>query len=401
MLNRGGVVDGTASVSFSSGLLQSAGGTAGAPVANRFGTLSLSASASIFLADHAAVTFTSGSWITGQGLTLNLQNTTGLWSTSTSPTLSDTYVRFTSATGLNAARLTEVAFTGFEKGATLVPQTVGATNYWFLAPTGAPLIEWRGAAHTGIDTDRPLEHRHQLGRRRGTQRRRPDRRRARPRRPAVVQCGHRRCAGHVGQAADREQMPPRRSTCARKAEPSRSTTPATARACRFHRRQQHRDFRRTGPAASDPLALQHAGKQVLTLSGKVSGSGGIVSDYAGPGTTGNFDAGIIRLAGDVGTSDYTGGFWVKGAPGNNPALDRGARELRIAADGSLFGAGSFHRRCGHQHAGAAHRRRHDGLVPASSPRAVRTPWTPRCASTATCSTTPWVGSPSAAPTRAT
>ena len=83
--------------------------------------------------------------------------------------------------------------------------------------------------------------------------------------------------------------------------------------------------------ATDPLSLKHLGTQIFTLSSRITGSGGIVSNYGGPATATLPEAGIIRIAGNAATSDYTGGFWIRGAPGSDTSLDRGARQIRIGA----------------------------------------------------------------------
>ena len=186
-LNGNAIINGTSPIVISGASVHASADPLGAPRANRFGILTLSGNASLTVEDHTALTFTSGTWTTGIGRQLLVQNSTGDWSTAAAPTLSDTYVRFTAANGLSAARLAEVAFTGYEQGAVLVPQTVSGTNYYFLAPMGAALTEWRGAGPTMHRYRPALEYRLQLAERRVTQRRRRHCRRARSRSSAAEQ----------------------------------------------------------------------------------------------------------------------------------------------------------------------------------------------------------------------
>lgn len=312
-------------------------GAVGAPTTNRFGVLELQGAASISVEDHSAITFTSGTWTTGQGRALLLQNPTGIWSTATQPTLSDTYVRFTSETGLTAARLAEVEFTGYELGASLVPQTVDGVNYWFLAPTGGSLIEWRGSGGTLTPTDRLWS-------------------------TGSNWLGDVSPNGVSAVAAVRglDRLLPNNLIIVDSPvtlgklfiERGPSTFDITSQAggaitfdnggagaqisvANDNRAVLSSDI---NLLATDPLALRHLGTQIFTLSSRISGDGGIVSNYAGPGTTTNPDAGIIRFAGNAASSDYTGGFRLSGATGSTTS-QKTAREIRIATDGTLFGAG--------------------------------------------------------------
>ncbi|HZF14706.1 MAG TPA: autotransporter-associated beta strand repeat-containing protein, partial [Steroidobacteraceae bacterium] len=337
----GSVINGTSKMFVSGASIHSRGGTAGAPVTNKFGDLQLDGNASINVEDHSAVTFTKGIWTTGVGRSLLIQNSNGIWSTAAQPTLSDTYVRFTNtASSLSAAQLLEVAFTGFDRGASLVLQNVGGTNYWFLAPTGQPLTEWRGAGGLGQpDTDRLWST--------GTN---------------WLGGVSPNAAGAVAAVRALDSKLPNNVIIV--------DAPVTLGKLLIERGPSTFEIKSQGSGvitfdnnaadaqisvandngavlssdiflpATKTLALRHLGTQIFTLASKISGGGGIVSNYAGPGTATLPDAGIIRFDGNAAGSDYTGGFWLRGSPGNNVALDRGAREIRIATDGTLFGAGT-------------------------------------------------------------
>ncbi len=344
VLNKGGVILDTAGaypgITLLSGTLQATAGTAATPNVNRFGTLSLTGNASVFLEDHSAITFSGVSWGAGKGYSLNLQNSTGIWSTSLQPELSDTYVRFLSAAALSAAQLNEVAFTGYEKGSTLVKQTVAGVDYWFLAPTGSALMEWRGAADTGVDTNRLWSTgSNWVGD-------------VSPNRAGVV-AAVRDLDGLLGSNILKVDTAVRIGKLLIESNGSQqfSIVSQNGGTITFDNLGIAPRINVTGNnvaeiavgiqlLAGKPLEVVHTGTNAFTLSGKISGSGGIVSDYAGPASISQPNAGVIRFAGNVGSSDYTGGFWLKGATGTDTAVTRGARLIVIATDGTIFGTGT-------------------------------------------------------------
>ncbi|WP_334319514.1 beta strand repeat-containing protein, partial [Termitidicoccus mucosus] len=139
----------------SGGLLQLDTGT------NRFHNLRMEGNAGFLLLNHSALWFngdgTGGTW-SGTAFQLSLANDSGVWTKSDGVTdYYDTFVYFTSTMafgGGNAWRLGNIAFTGYEQGATFGQTSISGTNVYFLAPTGDPLSEWAGARGTGVDTDR-------------------------------------------------------------------------------------------------------------------------------------------------------------------------------------------------------------------------------------------------------
>ncbi|WP_334319014.1 autotransporter-associated beta strand repeat-containing protein [Termitidicoccus mucosus] len=137
------------------GVLQTTGGSAGSPYSNTFSYLVVPGAGGVFMEDHSALWFT-GSYIgTSTASLLNLANSTGRWSTSALPAYADTYLYFSNTGGFTPIVLSErISFTGYAAGAELVQVSVSGTNWWFLAPTGEPVIEWGGARSTGTDTDR-------------------------------------------------------------------------------------------------------------------------------------------------------------------------------------------------------------------------------------------------------
>ncbi|RRJ95652.1 PEP-CTERM sorting domain-containing protein [Opitutaceae bacterium TAV4] len=340
VLNRNASILDAPSVTLAAGTLYSVGGTENAPIDNRFGTLSLTGNASIYLEDHSSITFAnvnSGPW-TGKGYSLTLQNNTGQWSTAAHPELSDTYVRFSNISSLDATKLATISFTGYEAGAELVKQA--GTGYWFLAPTGSALTEWRGSADTGIPVDRLWSTASNwVGD-------------IAPNRAGIV-AAIRDLDGLLNnnQIIVDQNVTIGKLRIESNGAQAFSITSNNNATITFGNHGDGAQLTVTGDnsttiaanlilQADDTLALNHIGKKILTLSGKITGDGGIVSDYAGPASDTQPQTGIIRFAGNTGASTYTSGFWFTGAVGEDTSLARKARKIIIATDGSIFGQGT-------------------------------------------------------------
>ncbi|AWI09412.1 autotransporter-associated beta strand repeat-containing protein [Ereboglobus luteus] len=330
MLPRTGTVAPT--LAMGGGLLTLAGGSTGSPNVTTFNTLTLTGNAGLFLNEHSSLLFKGGVTWSGTGFQLSLTNDSGIWSTSGAPGDYDTYVYFTSTAGFsgaNAWRLDRVSFTGYEAGAELVQ--VSGSNLWFLAPTGASLNEWVGARGTGIDTDRlwgsTVNWVGGVSNAAG--------------RTAVVRDADGLLNGNrilvdgaftVGQLlleSSGGQVFTVGGTNAGVLVFDNGGDNAVLSNSGNHTATLETDMRLDGG-----LDFRHTSPNTLYFNSRVSGSGGIVYSSNTLMFVGTADAS------GTSASDFTGGFRIVGSTATTTGA-AGLPVVRIAADGSLFGSGSY------------------------------------------------------------
>jgi autotransporter-associated beta strand protein len=325
------------SVVMNAGNLYAKGGSAGAPWVNRFNNLNITGNSGMFLENHSALYFNAVTgWSTVAGgtnyHTLNFANDSGLWSTAADPAAYDTYVYFSNTAGFggtNAPRLDHVAFTGYAQGAELV--RAGAANLWFLAPTGAKVLEWVGARSSGADTDRLWSSStNWVG-------------------------GVPNAAGAGVVVRDVDGLLNRnvivvdtRATIGSLSLESSNAqnfvlTATNGATLTFNNSGSHATLRNDGDHTAtinaslhlaDDLDLFNNSAKWLHLDGAIGGPGGIWHDTAG----------VVAPGGSGSASTYTGGFHMIGstAATASAAANAGAgqRLVIINGDGALFGSGS-------------------------------------------------------------
>ncbi|MDR2981069.1 MAG: autotransporter-associated beta strand repeat-containing protein [Puniceicoccales bacterium] len=324
------------------GLLQTSGGLSGDPNINTFGNLSVTSSSGIYLQDNSYLIFSGiGTWaMTGTIGQLNLANSTGIWSTSSDPVASNTYIIFKSNAGFsgtNAGRLDLVAFTGYEQGAMLVwSDSLGG---WFLAPTGSPLSEWLGAGTGATDTDRLWSN-------------------------AANWTGGQtpNLAGSVAAIRDLDGRLDGNAIIVDQDFIIGKLNIESAGGQTFdimsrnggllifdnndanavlNNQGGHLSTLSADLRLDSTLKINQSSANKLTLSSDISGEGGIIFDTPRDSTA---NRGVLVLgttnADGISTSDYTGGFRLVGSTATSASLS-GSREIQIAANGTLFGAGKL------------------------------------------------------------
>ncbi|MDR1304393.1 MAG: autotransporter-associated beta strand repeat-containing protein, partial [Verrucomicrobiales bacterium] len=120
----------------------------GTATVNSLGALNLAGNAGIFMEEDSVLTFSAFSATSATQWTaatqLNLANEDGVWNRADALGVTSNYIYITDTT--NSGQLDRIAFTGYAPGAMLLNNS----GTWYLAPDGATVNEWNGNASAGF-----------------------------------------------------------------------------------------------------------------------------------------------------------------------------------------------------------------------------------------------------------